>query len=143
MRRGKGGEAVVVPVGPGQIREATRGHLALHLVRVTDLSEDVAVDIEGRTHPRMAEDAADPDDVEAEVDDQVARERGPEVVEAQPRPGAVVESCQLGRTVQCASLDVAAAAYLTILPAGVITYQKPPFRFNPCPVALPGPVSAT
>ena len=53
------------------------------------LLEDVRVGIEGHARARVAEDAADLDDVEADVEDQMAREGMAQIVEPHPPIGAV------------------------------------------------------
>jgi hypothetical protein len=53
------------------------------------LLEQMRVRVEGHAGAGVAEDAADLDDVEADVDDQVAGEGVAEVVEAHPPPGLV------------------------------------------------------
>ncbi len=51
--------------------------------------EQVRVGVEGHARAGMAEDAADLDDVEPDVDDQVAGEGVTEIVEAHPSQVAV------------------------------------------------------
>jgi hypothetical protein len=74
---------------------------------VAGLVEEVGVDVERDRDARVAEDAADLDDVEAQVEDQVAGERVPQVVEAKRWPPAAVEPRALCRTLKRAPLNVA------------------------------------
>jgi hypothetical protein len=48
--------------------------------------EEVRVGVEGHARASVTEDAADLDDVEADIDDQVASEGVAEIVEAHPPP---------------------------------------------------------
>jgi hypothetical protein len=57
---------------------------------VAGVLEQVCVDVERDRDARVAEHAADLGYVEPEVDDQVAGERVPEVVETKRRPAVVV-----------------------------------------------------
>jgi hypothetical protein len=59
-------------------------------LRVAGVLEQVGVDVEGDRDARVAEHAAGLGWVEPEVDDQVAGERVPQVVEAKRRPAVVV-----------------------------------------------------
>ncbi len=58
---------------------------------MTCLLEQMRIGVEGHARPCVAENPADLGDIEANVDDQMAREGMPKVVKAQP-PVAVVES---------------------------------------------------
>jgi len=51
--------------------------------------EEMGVSVEGHARARVAEDAADLNDVEADVDDQVAGEGVAQIVEAHPPAGPV------------------------------------------------------
>ena len=51
---------------------------------MSGLFEEMRIGVERHAGARMAEDAADLDDVEADVDDQVTREGVAQIVEAQP-----------------------------------------------------------
>jgi hypothetical protein len=65
-------------------RELAGCELGADIGGVARLLEQVRVDVESHARPRVAEDAADLGDVEADVDDQVAGEGVTEVVEADP-----------------------------------------------------------
>jgi hypothetical protein len=68
---------------PGeQIRELAARELRAHVGGVRRLLEQVGVGVEGDADPRVAKNPADLRDVEPDVDDQVAREGVPEIVEA-------------------------------------------------------------
>lgn len=107
MRRGKGYDAVVVSIYLEQLRECTLREETPDLVGVANLVEEMGVDVERRAHLRVPENAADLSDIQAQVDDQVARERVPEIVKAQAGPGSVIEPGQRGGAVQSPGLDVA------------------------------------
>jgi hypothetical protein len=74
-----------------QFRELAAGDLRSQLGAVVGFGEQVSVGVEGDARARVADDAADLRDVEPQVDDQVAGERVPQVVEAQPRLALLVE----------------------------------------------------
>ncbi len=57
-----------------QSGEIAPGELGADVVAVPRLFEQVRVGVEGHARPGVPEDAADLDDVEADVDDQVAGE---------------------------------------------------------------------
>ena len=85
---------------PGeQHRELAAGELGANGGAVASLVEQVGVGVERHAGAGVAEDAADLDDVEADVDDQVARERVAQVVETHP-PAVVVEPGADGRSAQ-------------------------------------------
>jgi hypothetical protein len=71
--------------------------------------KQVRVDVERDRDARMAEDAADLGHVEPEIDDEVARERVAQVMEAKSRPAAVVQPCKLCGAPEGAPADVAMA----------------------------------
>lgn len=79
---------VLVSVVPEQLSEGASREEASHLAGMADLVEEVGVDVERGADPRMTEDAAHLGHVQPQINDQVARECVPEIVEAQPRPGA-------------------------------------------------------
>ncbi len=66
--------------------EAAVGHGGADVGGVARPLEQVGIDVEGDRRARVAEDAADLADVEAQVDDQVAGEGVAQVVEAKRRP---------------------------------------------------------
>ena len=75
-------------------RVGAAGELRADIVGVGGLFEQVGVDVEGDARARVAEDAADLDDVEADVDDQVAGVGVTEVVgEAQASLGFPLRAC--------------------------------------------------
>ena len=82
-------------LGLEQARERAGGHPGSDVARVAGVLEEVGVDVEGDRDARMPEDAAHLGDVETEVDDQMARERVPQIMEAKRRPAVVVERGQL------------------------------------------------
>jgi hypothetical protein len=84
-----------------QVGELAAGELSAYVGGVRRLLEQMGVGVEGHARPRVAEDAADLSDVEADVDDQVAGEGVAQVVEAQPLLAAVepsVSGCAAKRT---------------------------------------------
>jgi hypothetical protein len=72
-----------------QVGEVALRELGTNIGAVAGLLEQVRVGVESHARARMAEDAADLDDVEADVDDQVAGEGVAEVVEAHSPPVAI------------------------------------------------------
>jgi hypothetical protein len=73
-----------------QHRELAAGELGADVGAVASLVEQVGIGVEGHAGAGVAEDTADLDDVEADVDDQVAGERVAQVVEPHS-PAVVVE----------------------------------------------------
>jgi hypothetical protein len=77
--------------------------------RVRRLVEKMRIGIERDTRARVAEDAADLGNVELQVDDQVAGERVPQVVDAERRLALQVQAGVLRGAPEATSLDVAIA----------------------------------
>jgi len=66
--------------------ELAAGELGAHIGAVPGLVEEMRVGVQGHAGAGVAEDVAHLEDVEADVDDQVAGEGVAEVVEAHPPP---------------------------------------------------------
>jgi hypothetical protein len=67
-----------------QVGEVALRELGADVRTMAGRLEEMGVRVEGPARARVTEDAADLDDVEADVDDQVAREGVAEIVEAHP-----------------------------------------------------------
>jgi hypothetical protein len=88
------------------VGEAAVGHGGADVGGVTRPLEEMGVDVERDRRACMAEDAADLADVEAQVDDEVAGEGVPEVVEAKRRLAASVEAGAFDRVGEGGTGDV-------------------------------------
>jgi hypothetical protein len=106
--RGPGGAEVLA--GPEarresvrkEVREVALGELGTDIGAVARRFEQVRVGVEGHACAGVAEDAADLDDVEANVDDQVAGKGVAQVVEPDP-PAVAIETGRRRRGVERAS----------------------------------------
>ena len=78
-----------------QVGELASRELGTDVCAMSGLFEEMRVGVEGHAGAGVAEDAADLDDVEADVDDQMAGEGVTEIVEAHPSAGPV-EPCAGG-----------------------------------------------
>jgi hypothetical protein len=87
--------------------ERAGGHLGLELVGVTCVVEQVRVDARRCCDLRMPEDPVDLRDVEGEIDDQVARERVAQVVDAQRLPARPSSNAARVAALASATLRVA------------------------------------
>jgi hypothetical protein len=88
-----------------QVGEVAPGELGTDVVAVARFLEEVRVGVEGHAGASVAEDAADLDDVEADVDDEVAGEGMAQVVKAHPAP-VLVEAGAGGGAAEHALGDV-------------------------------------
>src|SRR6266508_1404064 len=74
-----------------QVGKLALGEFGTDVGAVTGFLEEMRVGVEGHAGAGVAEDAADLDDVEADVDDQVAGEGMAQIVEAHP-PTVTIEA---------------------------------------------------
>jgi hypothetical protein len=72
-----------------QVGELAPRELGADVCAMSGLLEQMGVGVERHARAGVAEDAADLDDVEADVDDQVAGERMTQIVEAHPPAGPI------------------------------------------------------
>ncbi len=78
---------------------------------MASIVEEMGVDIEGDRDARMSEDPADLRDVKPEIDDEVAGEGVPEIVEPQFWPVAFVEIGTVGGSPETTTRDVSVSMW--------------------------------